>query len=311
MVNIYLADSIAEYSYTTGTGAYLFGGPWEDNNIWGTFSSFLKAGQYTYYFARDYLAQMWECGIGQMQADGTLVRYQIINNNIKNGLKPISWGSGVRHVFCQIPAQYVKSNGVAPINNTVLSVTAIGPNLYGGTITSIGSIGLASTGVSAGSYILPSLSVNAQGQITSMSNVAIGNGISLVNGTLSANISYANLPINVQSLPIVFTFGTLTSNASTNVPLTINCSLSSLAVVTTFCTTAPTSNAIFNLSYTTNGVTWTNIGNVVLENTSVIAYASNLQSVTLVSGDIITMNAPIIVDGSLANPAITIEFLKG
>ena len=87
---------------------------------------------------------------------------------------------------------------------TVTSVTA-GTGLDGGTITATGTIDLANTGVLAGTYTTPSITVNAQGQITSASNINIdlqhvldngsladGVGITLTNGSVIATSAVFN-----------------------------------------------------------------------------------------------------------------------
>ena len=52
---------------------------------------------------------------------------------------------------------------------TVSSITA-GTGLSGGTITTSGTIAINATGVTAGTYTYPTLSINAQGQVTSAAN---------------------------------------------------------------------------------------------------------------------------------------------
>ena len=83
----------------------------------------------------------------------------------------------------------------APENGTVTSV-ATGTGLTGGTITSTGTISLANTAVSAGSYgsasVVPTFTVDAQGRLTSASDATIAIANTAVSGLGTMSTQNAN-----------------------------------------------------------------------------------------------------------------------
>jgi hypothetical protein len=80
-----------------------------------------------------------------------------------------------------------------------VSSVSTGTGLTGGPITTTGTISIANTGVSANTYgsqnQVPVFAVNAQGQITSVTNTAI-NSVALTTGTISTTPSMANDIVN-------------------------------------------------------------------------------------------------------------------
>jgi hypothetical protein len=116
----------------------------------------------------------------------------------------VTWGSG-----CLFPG-------------TVTAVTA-GTGLTGGTITNSGTIAIANTGVTAGSYAYANFTVNAQGQITAATagsppvTSIIGNApISVVSGAISS-VSIA--PASLASCGAVQLYNS-TNSTSTSLALT-------------------------------------------------------------------------------------------
>jgi hypothetical protein len=80
-----------------------------------------------------------------------------------------------------------------------VSSISTGTGLTGGPITSTGTISIANTGVSANTYgsqnQVPVFAVNAQGQISSVTNTAI-NSVALTTGTISTTPASANDIVN-------------------------------------------------------------------------------------------------------------------
>jgi hypothetical protein len=80
-----------------------------------------------------------------------------------------------------------------------VSSVSTGTGLTGGPITSTGTISIANTGVSANTYgsqnQVPVFAVNAQGQISSVTNTAI-NSVALTTGTISATPANASDIVN-------------------------------------------------------------------------------------------------------------------
>jgi len=90
--------------------------------------------------------------------------YSPLTYYLQGPVGPLVVGSGL-----SVSLQGVISSSGGGGGGTVTSITA-GAGLAGGTITSTGTISLAATGVAAGAYVYPALSVDSYGRVTSISS---------------------------------------------------------------------------------------------------------------------------------------------
>ena len=117
------------------------------------------------------------------------------NGSLSGGVDTVNTLNGDVTIVSGGPGLQVSNTGPSEITitntasggGTVTSVTA-GTGLNGGTITATGTIDLANTAVTAGTYTTPQIDVNAQGQIIGASNINVDLQHVLDNGALANNV---------------------------------------------------------------------------------------------------------------------------
>lgn len=204
-------------------------------------------------------------------------------------------------------------------NGPVVNAVGAGLSAAGGTLVATGSVGgpptgtaggdltgsypnptLATTAVMAGAYTLASLTVDAKGRLT-----AVGNG-SVSAASLTGTLTYAQLPIEVQQVPISFPFSGKPATAATvNVPMPMAITIpAALAGTVVYDVTQATASAVFTLNKISGGTT-TALGTVTITSTSHTSATLAGAGGSLAIGDVLQIMAPT-QDATLADLGITI-----
>jgi hypothetical protein len=177
-----------------------------------------------------------------------------------------------------------------------VSNVATGTGLTGGPITTTGTISIANTTVTAGTYgnasSVSQVTINAQGQITNAVNVAIVVANSSVTGLGTMATQNANA--------VVITGGTINTVAHTGGSFA-NANVTSVAVTFPNSFLANSTATLGNATITLGGTT-TSVGNLTLNNVTIPSgtmnvQAANLTSTTTANATFATSSLPLVPAG--------------
>lgn len=215
--------------------------------------------------------------------------------------------------------------------NVTISATAGNGNGGGGTVTSVSVVGAASnariatsgnpvitagiitldlqtSGVTAGTYTYPTLTIDGYGRVTSAANAASVGTVSSIGLSAGAGIAVTGSPVTTSGTITVINTGVTRLNAGTNISLSgangnVTISATGTGTVTSV---ALTSNAL-----TITGSPVTTAGSISIDLPSNISVTGNLTGGNLITGGrVLLSGSEDLADAAAANLLVTASYFS-